>query len=29
MYEENLIDILLENLDRLWRVQTELQNQVV
>ena len=29
MYEENPIDILLENLDRLWRVQTELQNQIV
>ncbi len=29
MYEENLIDILLENLDRLWRGETELQNQVV
>lgn len=29
MYEENLFDILLENLDRLWRGETELQNQVV
>lgn len=29
MYEENLIDILLENLNRLWRGETELQNQVV
>lgn len=29
MYEQNLIDILLENLDRLWRGETELQNQVV
>ena len=29
MYEENLIDILLENLNRLWRDETELQNQVV
>ena len=29
MYEENLIDILLENLNRLWRGETELLNQVV
>ena len=29
MYEENLIDILLENLERLWRGETELRNQVV
>ena len=29
MYEENLIDILLENLNRLWRGETDLQNQVV
>ncbi|MXY95610.1 MAG: D-2-hydroxyacid dehydrogenase [Caldilineaceae bacterium SB0664_bin_27] len=29
MYEQNLIDILLENLDRLWRGEKELQNQVV
>ena len=29
MYEENLVDILLENLDRLWRGETELLNQVV
>ena len=29
MYEENLVDILLENLNRLWRGETELQNQVV
>ena len=29
MYEENVIDILLENLDRLWRGETELFNQVV
>jgi phosphoglycerate dehydrogenase-like enzyme len=28
-YEENLLDILLENLDRLWRGETELRNQVV
>ena len=28
-YEENVIDILLENLDRLWRGQTELYNQIV
>ena len=29
MYEENLFDILLENLDRLWRGETELRNQVI
>jgi len=29
MYEENLMDILLENLNRLWRVEAELYNQVV
>ena len=29
MYEENLIDILIENLHRLWRGETELHNQVV
>ncbi len=29
MYEENVIDILLENLDRLWRGETELFNQAV
>jgi phosphoglycerate dehydrogenase-like enzyme len=28
-YEENLIDILLENLARLWRGEAELVNQVV
>ena len=28
-YEENLFDILLENLERLWRGEHELQNQVV
>lgn len=28
-YEENLIDILLENLERLWRGEKELVNQVV
>ena len=28
-YEENVIDILLENLDRLWRGESELRNQVV
>jgi phosphoglycerate dehydrogenase-like enzyme len=28
-YEENLCDILLENLERLWRGEAELQNQVV
>jgi len=29
MYEENLMDILLENLDRLWKGNEELKNQVV
>lgn len=29
MYEENLIDILLENLGRLWQGETQLFNQVV
>jgi D-2-hydroxyacid dehydrogenase (NADP+) len=28
-YEENVIDILLENLDRLWRGESALYNQVV
>jgi phosphoglycerate dehydrogenase-like enzyme len=28
-YEENVIDCLVENLDRLWRGQAELKNQVV
>ncbi len=28
-YEENVVDILLENLDRLWRGETELYNQIV
>jgi phosphoglycerate dehydrogenase-like enzyme len=28
-YEDAVIDILLENLERLWRGQTELRNQVV
>ena len=28
-YEDNVIDILLENLDRLWRGETELRNQIV
>lgn len=28
-YEENLFDILLENLERLWRGETQLYNQVV
>lgn len=28
-YEENVIDILLENLNRLWQGQAELRNQVV
>lgn len=29
MYEENVIDILLENLERLWRGETVLHNQIV
>ena len=28
-YEENVIDILLENLDRLWRGENDLYNQIV
>ncbi len=28
-YEHNVIDLLLENLDRLWRGESELKNQVV
>ena len=28
-YEENLFDIMMENLDRLWRGETDLVNQVV
>ena len=28
-YEDNVLDILLENLDRLWRGEMELKNQVV
>ncbi len=28
-YEENVIDILLENLERLWRGEVELRNQIV
>ena len=28
-YEDNVVDILLENLDRLWRGEAELRNQVV
>lgn len=28
-YEDNVIDLLLENLDRLWRGETELKNQIV
>lgn len=28
-YEDNVLDILLENLDRLWRGEKELRNQVV
>ncbi len=29
MYEENLLDILMQNLNRLWRGEAELRNQVV
>ena len=28
-YEDNVIDLLLDNLDRLWRGETALRNQVV
>jgi phosphoglycerate dehydrogenase-like enzyme len=28
-YERNLLDILQENLERLWHGETELRNQVV
>ncbi|HEV2955253.1 MAG TPA: D-2-hydroxyacid dehydrogenase [Xanthobacteraceae bacterium] len=28
-YEDNLIDVLLENLDHLWRGETELKNQII
>jgi hypothetical protein len=28
-YEDNVIDLLLENLDRLWRGERELENQRV
>jgi D-2-hydroxyacid dehydrogenase (NADP+) len=28
-YEENVVDLLLENLDRLWRGETELRNGIV
>ena len=28
-YENNVIDVLLDNLDRLWRGESELRNQVV
>ena len=28
-YEDNVIEILRENLDRLWRGETELRNQIV
>ena len=28
-YEDNVLDVLLENLDRLWRGETALKNQVV
>ena len=28
-YEDNVIDLLLENLERLWRGEAELRNQFV
>jgi len=28
-YEDNVLDVLLENLERLWRGETELKNQIV
>jgi phosphoglycerate dehydrogenase-like enzyme len=28
-YEDNVLDILVENLDRLWRGETQLSNQIV
>jgi phosphoglycerate dehydrogenase-like enzyme len=28
-YEDNVIDLLVENLDRLWRGETALRNQIV
>ena len=28
-YEDNVLDILLENLDRLWRGETALHNQIL
>ncbi len=28
-YEDNVLDVLLENLDRLWRGETNLRNQIV
>jgi D-2-hydroxyacid dehydrogenase (NADP+) len=28
-YEENVVDILVDNLERLWRGETELRNEVV
>src|SRR5262249_41790508 len=28
-YEDNVLDVLMENLDRLWRGETELKNQIV
>ena len=28
-YEKNVVDILIENLDRLWRGEAALQNQIV
>lgn len=28
-YEENVLDILMDNLDRLWRGETKLRNQIV
>jgi phosphoglycerate dehydrogenase-like enzyme len=28
-YEDNVLDLLMENLERLWRRETTLRNQVV
>ena len=28
-YEDNVLDLLMENLDRLWRGESALRNQVV
>jgi D-2-hydroxyacid dehydrogenase (NADP+) len=28
-YEDNVIDILIDNLDRLWRGEADLRNQII